>query len=86
MKLTKAQIREFTALRAELTAKGVPDLITRREALLICDDYALDAPMFNRGDRNTPFKTIAVMVYMVQRGVCPTRTSRRTLVLEEATK
>jgi len=82
MKLTRSQMRQFTALRAELTAKGVPDLITRGEAQRICNDYALDAPMFARGDRSTPFKTIAVMVYMVQRGVSPTRTSRRSLTLE----
>ena len=82
MKLTRAQFREFTALRAELKEKGVPDLITRGEAQRICNDYALDAPMFARGDRYTPFKTINVMIYMVQRGVSPTRTSRRSLTLE----
>ena len=82
MKLTRSQMREFTALKAELTTKGVPDLITRGEAQRICDTYALDAPMFNRGDRSTPFKTINVMIYMVQRGVCPTRVSRRSLTLE----
>lgn len=76
MKLTRSQMRQFTALRAELTAKGVPDLITRGEAQRICDTYALDAPMFARGDRSTPFKTIAVMIYMVQRGVSPTRTRK----------
>jgi hypothetical protein len=76
MKLTKAQIREFTALRAELTAKGVPDLITRREALFICNDYALDAPMLKRGNTQTPFRTVTIIRYMVRRGVCPTRTRR----------
>ena len=76
MKLTRSQMRHFTALKAELTAKGVPDLITRYEAQCICNDYALDAPMFARGDRSTPFKTINVMIYMVQRGVSPTRTRR----------
>ena len=76
MKLSKVQMRQFTALRAELNARGVPDLITRYEALRICKDYALDAPMFARGDRSTPFKTINVMVYMVQRGVAPTRTRK----------
>lgn len=81
MKLTKTQMREFIALRAELTAKGVPDLITRGEAHHICDTYALDAPMFGRGDRSTPFRLITVMVYMVRRGVCPTRTSKHSLTL-----
>ena len=79
MKLTKAQMRQLTALRAELKEKGVPDLITRGEAQRICNDYALDAPMFARGDRSTPFKTINVMIYMVQRGVSPTQVSRYTL-------
>jgi len=74
MKLTRSQMRQFTALKAELKAKGVPDLITRYEAQRICNAYDLDAPMFARGDRSTPFKTIAVMVYMVQRGVNLTRT------------
>jgi len=82
MKLTKVQMRELTALRAELTAKGVPDLITRGEAARICDTYALNAPMFKRGERSTPFKTITVAVYMARRGVCPTRISRRSLTLE----
>ena len=76
MKLTKAEMRQLPALRAELTEKGVPDLITRGEAQRICNDYALDAPMFARGDRSTPFKTINVMIYMVQRGVSPTRTRK----------
>lgn len=76
MKLTKAQMRQLIALHAELKEKGVPDLITRREALLICNDYALDAPMLKRGNTQTPFRTVTIMRYMVRRGVSPTRTRK----------
>jgi len=81
MKLTKIELREFVALQKELDAKGVPNFITRSEVARLCDDYALDAPMYRRGDRNTAFRRIDVMIYMVRRGVCPTRTSKHSLTL-----
>ena len=81
MKLTKIQLREFAALQAELDAKGVPNFITRGEAARLCDDYALDAPRYQSGDRNTAFRRIDVMIYMVRRGVCPTRTRKYSLTL-----
>ena len=81
MKLTRSQVREFSALKAELNTAGVPDLITRAEAARLCDKYALDAPMYQRGNQSTPFRRIDVIVYMVRRGVCPSRTRRFSMSL-----
>jgi len=81
MKLTRSQVREFGALKAELDTAGVPDLITRAEAAKLCDKYALDAPQYSRGDASTPFRRIDVLVYMVRRGVCPSRTRRFSISL-----
>ena len=67
-------MREMTALRLELA--DVPDYITRREAFLLCDRYALHAPIYSKGSTSTEFRKIDVIIYMVRHGVCPTRTSK----------
>jgi hypothetical protein len=73
-RFTRAQVREITALQRELGY--VPEYITRREAFLLCDRYALDAPIYSKGSTSTAFRKIDVIAYMVRHGVCPTRTSK----------
>ena len=73
-RFTRAQVRDITRLRLELA--DVPTYVTRREAFLLCDRYALHAPIYSKGSTSTEFRLIDVIYYMVRHGVSPTRTSK----------